>query len=58
MNNKLKVRGIFCDLEKAFECVSHNILLAKMKVDGINGRDYAFYELYLENRYKRTALCK
>jgi hypothetical protein len=36
-------------LEIAFDSVNHNILLAKLKFYGINGRVYAFYELYLEN---------
>ena len=29
MNNKVLVGGIFCDLETAFDCVSHDILLSK-----------------------------
>jgi len=37
INNKLKVGGTFCDVEKAFDSINHNILLAKLKFNGIVG---------------------
>ena len=51
VNNKLLVRGIICDLEKAFD-----ILLPKLKFYGISGKDIAPYHSYLENRHFRTAI--
>lgn len=42
--------GIFIDLKKAFDTVSHSLLLAKLKNIGISGSAYALLESYLSNR--------
>jgi hypothetical protein len=56
MNYKHSIRGIFCELEKAFDCVDHDILLFKLKCYSITGSDYALYESYLSNKYMRTVI--
>jgi len=50
------VGGIFCDLQKAFDCVNHDILLEKIKYYGITGTVYKIIQSYLGNRYQRTAI--
>jgi len=39
LKNKLVVGGIFCDLEKAFDCVNRDILLSELGTYGIPGKD-------------------
>jgi len=34
LNNKLTVGGIFCNLEKPFDCINHVILLSKCEFYG------------------------
>jgi hypothetical protein len=48
-NNKQKVGGIFCNLEKVCDCVNHNILLSKLEFCGIIGRTHKLIKSYLED---------
>ena len=48
--------GIFCDLQKAFDCVNHDILLEKMKHYGITDVAYKLWKSYLSNGYQRTVI--
>jgi len=56
MNNNQMVGGIFCDLQKAFNCVNHKILLEKLEFYGIEGKFKTLIESYLTGRYQRVKL--
>jgi hypothetical protein len=56
LNNRMMVRGIFCDLQEAFDCVNHNILLTKLKFYGITGTFLELIKSYIEVRYQRVIL--
>jgi hypothetical protein len=56
MNNKLKVGGIFCDLQKAFVCVNHEILLKKLEFYGTEGKFKLLIRSYLMGRFQSVIL--
>ena len=43
--------SIFCDLEKAFDFVRHDLLLPKLPYYGISGKAKLLLESYFQNRY-------
>jgi hypothetical protein len=56
LNQKLCVRGIFCDLSKVFDCVNHEILLTKMHFCGIQGITVDWFRSYLVNRKQKVEI--
>ena len=47
LNNKTLAGSIFCDLEKAFDSVNHDILLSKLLYNGISGKAKLLLKSYL-----------
>ena len=47
--------GVFLDLKKAFDTVTHSILIRKMYVYGIRGNILKWFESYLADRSKYVA---
>jgi hypothetical protein len=55
--NALKlVEGIICDLQKAFDCVNHNIVLTELEFYGVTGTILKLMKSYLKGRYYKFIL--
>ena len=48
--------GIFIDLQKAFDTVNHDILLAKLNYYGVKGTSNMWFETFLKERYQYTTI--
>jgi hypothetical protein len=56
LNNKKVSGSIFCDLEKAFDSVNHDLLAYKLPYFWISGKTKLLQESYLNNRYQRIKI--
>jgi hypothetical protein len=56
INQNMHAGGIFCDLLKAFYCVNHEILLAKLHYYGIQETAANWFRSYLTNRQPKTEI--
>ena len=48
--------GVFADLQKAFDTVDHQILLAKLNHYGIRGVSNDWFKSYLSNRHQYVCI--
>ena len=57
LDNKKYGCGVFIDLQKAFDTVSHKILLSKLEHYGIRGNALRWFQSYLANRTQIVSIC-
>jgi hypothetical protein len=56
IKNKNFVLTVFLDLRKAFDVVSHSLLIKKLSKFGINGITLGWFENYLQNRTQKVEI--
>lgn len=58
VNKKKTTIGLFIDLSRAFDCVSHKLLLSQLEHVGIRGTALKLIQTYLTDRLQATILDK
>ena len=56
VDNKINFGALFTDLSKAFDCLPHDLLLAKLNAYGFSLRALRLVQSYLLNRKQRTKI--
>ena len=56
VNSPLQIDVIYFDISKAFDTLSHSILLSKLWSNGITGVLWTWFKEYLTNRYQRVSI--
>ena len=56
INNKNSIAAAYVDYKRAFDCVSHNKLLLKLRSYGISGNLHNWIEHFLTHRLTHTLL--
>ena len=54
LDDKFSAGGILTDLSKAFDCLNHNLLIAKLEAYGFENNALSFVYNYLQERKQRT----
>lgn len=53
INSKLHSGVLFIDLQKAFDCIDHVVLLGKLQAYGVCETEYSWFRSYLSDRKQR-----
>ena len=54
LDNRLLAGAILTDLPKAFDCLKHNLLIAKLNAYGFDNSSLKYILIYLSKRKHRT----
>ena len=56
LDNNMYVGAILMDLSKAFDCLTYDLLLAKLQAYGVSKHSCNLLASYLSNRHQRVKL--